>query len=307
MPPLGPIVDLRDDPRIDMSMAQQLGGMIGQGLAARRIKQEEQYNQLLQQQVVSVLSRAAQEDWTPDKVLDGLAQVPNMARTQYGRQMQQQIVMDQYKRIMAQQAANRPTPEGLEVSGGRYDEYGNFIPSYSRPRQESTGFTEDIYNQMTPEQQAAYRDKIAGRGSGDSAEIARLQGIIKRGYRLAYDDMGLPSGYEVVPGMEDAVKMAQGRLREMTAPKLAANPAARTPAYTVDPLAYEPAPERLPYKTQTGQEPANQRGEIAKTEEPLPAELAPYWEGLSDEDKANVRAALKNGYSIQEIIDAIKG
>jgi hypothetical protein len=43
------------------------------------------------------------------------------------------------------------------------------------------------------------------------------------------------------------------------------------------------------------------------TQKPPARELEPFWEGLSDEDKANVRAALKNGYSVQEIIDAIKG
>jgi hypothetical protein len=108
MPPLGPIVDLRDDPRVDMAMAQSLGGLVGHGLAARKIRQEEEYRAVLDQTFIGLVNRAATEGWDGARLLDESAKVPELAKSEYGRKLQMQLAMDQYQRMMAAQ-----TPKGL--------------------------------------------------------------------------------------------------------------------------------------------------------------------------------------------------
>jgi hypothetical protein len=351
MPPLGPIVDLRDDPRLDMQIMAGAGQAIGNVVAARRIKQEEQYNQVLQQQFVGVMNRAAEEDWEPDRMLAEMARVPGMARTEFGRQMQQQFLMDQYKRMMAKRTANQPVPEGLEISGGQYDEYGNFLPSYSRPRQERTStqivpemrdgkVVNVLYDKDTGREVRTLGEKPPTSRSGEDAVLNNLNrqyNAMLTAYNETFDDMGDP-----IPELEADRQFARNQILQLRQkieaagrPKPVRYDMAADPRYkvTVDPLAYEPSPGQPPRPAGSPQTQApsrmvtkynadgttqqvpmydagqaqsqRERAEGGTSQSPA-EELDPYWEGLSEEDKADVQQAIKEGITIEQIAAYLK-
>lgn len=198
MPPLGPIVDLRDDPRIDMAMAQQIGGAFGQGLAARKIRQQEELNQLVDQQFVGMVSRAATERWDGARLLGELARVPEMARTEYGRKLQAQLAMDQYERMQAAAAANAPAPEGMEVIGGRRDKYGNFIPIYGKGNQDiilhGPGGMKYTYDPAT--KTATPIQGIEPSGSQETEEMKVIQAMIETDRQINALNLAIEQGFD---------------------------------------------------------------------------------------------------------------
>ena len=88
MPRLAGSYDLTSDPRVDMQIAQSIGGAIGSGLRNHRIRQEEARKQHLNATLVQTLGRTIKDGVTdPGKILEAIESVPDYAESEWYQQM----------------------------------------------------------------------------------------------------------------------------------------------------------------------------------------------------------------------------
>ena len=88
MPRLAGNYDLTSDPRVDMQIAQSIGGEIGSALRNHRIRQEEARKQHLNATLVQTLSQTVKDGVTdPGKILEALESVPDYAESEWYQQM----------------------------------------------------------------------------------------------------------------------------------------------------------------------------------------------------------------------------
>ena len=88
MPRLAGSYDLTSDPRVDMQIAQSIGGAIESGLRNHRIRQEEARKEHLNATLVQTLGRTIKDGITdPGKILEAIESVPDYAESEWYQQM----------------------------------------------------------------------------------------------------------------------------------------------------------------------------------------------------------------------------
>lgn len=151
MPRLAGSYDLTSDPRVDMQIAQSIGGAIESGLRNHRIRQEEARKQHLNATLVQTLGRTIKDGVTdPGKILEALESVPDYAESEWYQQM-----------VMAE-AQRRMTPT---------QKYGA-LPGY--------------FQQLTPEQQQE-ASRVAA-GLAPRAVVERPPSVSQQQWDLLTDE-----------------------------------------------------------------------------------------------------------------------
>jgi hypothetical protein len=106
MPPIGGIVNLREDPSADLRISENIGSALGSSYANYKIAQQDKIRQQADANLVGVLSRSAREGWDDNQLLSSIYEIPNVTQSQFAmqeaariRQFQQQ---DQLKEMQYQ-------------------------------------------------------------------------------------------------------------------------------------------------------------------------------------------------------------
>lgn len=177
MPPLAGMFDLTDDPRVDMALAEKVGGAIGSVVQSQRIKQEERYNSILQGEMASVLDRSDREGWDGARVLSELSRVPGMAKSEFGRRMQQEMLATRMRRAMTP-APNMTPPPGMEVKSGEYDEFGRFQPTFGKAEPPKTMETDQGIMEWDPLSGSYKSTGLRGRQNQSEFLVGLAQKVI---------------------------------------------------------------------------------------------------------------------------------
>jgi len=246
MPRLAGIVDLTDDLRAEMSMAQNLGSNIGKTIAGYQIQKEKKLNEVKNGILAKNLSDASRQGLDPGQTLDLLLQTDPQARAQVTRDQARMVQAQAFKK--QQQPQEKDLMARLDKSMKLRDQYwdesggenleGGIVPGREREYNffdKQVKGTLDILQgggtSQQPQQSAGQRppiQDIANRAGGYMQQTPEMQGEITIGDKPPADFAKL---FEDV---ERTLAMGKGATPEPGEPEKAgftqAQTAGQTPA-----------------------------------------------------------------------------
>jgi hypothetical protein len=94
MPPLGPIVDLREDPETQWNMASQIGAAAGKFFGIRAAEKRKQRRD---QMLVGVLQQAREENWTREQTYEEMLKIKGAEQSEFVKAYTQEMVKSQFR------------------------------------------------------------------------------------------------------------------------------------------------------------------------------------------------------------------